>query len=72
MGNEEEFFIYIKSEVSKMNTSYSKIVLNDIEDMDCENYDGRLLLKMIYFLEQLDGIKLPNRYEYNKYIKPYL
>lgn len=72
MGNEEEFFIYIKSEVSKLDTKYSKLVLNNIDKMNGKSYDGKKLLGIIYFLEQLDGIKLPNRYEYNKYIKPYL
>ena len=72
MENKEEFFIYIKSEISKINSNISNIFLNNIENMDSKNYNERYINNIVYMLNELDHVKLPYRMEYNKYIKPFL
>ena len=72
MENKEEYFIYIKSEILKMNTKYSNLYLININTMDSKDYDERLVNNIINMLNELYNSKLPYRKEYNKYIQPFI
>jgi hypothetical protein len=65
MKTVEEYFEYLKFELSKVDSPFFKLVLEKLEDISDHN-DLPKIYKMLFFLQEVEGVKIATYREWQR------
>ena len=65
MKTVEEYFEYLKFELSKVDSPFFKLVLEKLEDISDQN-DLPKIYKMLFFLQEVEGVKIATYREWQR------